>query len=45
MNPQRVAELEAQVSHLPGEVSELAEAHRFRRAHAATAERKLGAGQ
>ena len=44
--PQRVAELEAQVSHLQGQVSELAERIDFaERMLAEQRERKLGAGQ
>src|SRR5213595_594350 len=45
-DPQRVAELEAQVSHLQGQVSELAERLDFaERMLAERRERKLGAGQ
>ncbi len=45
-DPQRVAELEAQVSHLQGQVSELAERIDFaERMLAERRERKLGAGQ
>ena len=45
-DPQRVAELEAQVSHLQGQVSELAERIDFaERMLAEQRERKLGAGQ
>ena len=45
-DPQRVAELEAQVSHLQGQVSELAERIDFaERLLAERRERKLGAGQ
>jgi len=45
-DPQRVAELEAQVSHLHGQVSELAERIDFaERLLAERRERKLGAGQ
>ncbi len=45
-DPQRVAELEAQLSHLQGQVSELAERIDFaERMLAERRERKLGAGQ
>jgi len=45
-DPQRVAALEAQVSHLQGQVSELAERIDFaERMLAERRERKLGAGQ
>ena len=45
-DPDRVAELEAQVSHLQGQVSELAERIDFaERLLAERRERKLGAGQ